>query len=415
MPPRAQRKSVNRSGRIISAAKALYGDTRESTSPEALKSPSLSQVVALAPPGLYPSSTSARLNTLEIKGLLVSDLLDTRYNPAFYETEVDLRSEFDAVGRQISTLDDQTQVLLASVAAVAARSSDHPFVDYCSHQRFGFTDILSLTRSLLIGNSPYRVADLENAMVSGIDLQEYGRRREAACNVLTQHALKLADEKRTLREATLESVSALMLLEGLQQTWDLTNSPRQPVTVSYLGHVRRMIEEVPTQHFQNNRDIAWTACRRRPSAHRGIHAARPSVSSVKSTDDWRRRVGLQASPKLDELFHSWMNTLATLAIRTTPNLSGGTHKVISSIRSVIIDASAHSASSKISPNQRTVCSGISPPAGRGEGGDSGARAQEHREVASSRAQQHGSEALWQELSYIEDDSGMSLEGASVQV
>lgn len=51
--------------------------------------------------------------------------------------------------------------------------------------------------------------------MSGINLTEFGQRREATCRALAAKAVKLVDEKATLRVASIESIAALMLVEGL--------------------------------------------------------------------------------------------------------------------------------------------------------------------------------------------------------
>lgn len=91
-------------------------------------------------------------------------------------------------------MDDQSQVLCATILAIGARVSDHP---------------------LLVGQGAPRIADLGKAASMGIDLSEFGARREAMCRQLAAHAIKLVDEKATLRIASVESIGALMLVEAL--------------------------------------------------------------------------------------------------------------------------------------------------------------------------------------------------------
>lgn len=54
--------------------------------------------------------------------------------------------------------------------------------------------------------------------MAGTDLSEFGRRRKTACDALTRNAMRLADEKGTLRVATMESLGSLMLIEELVQS-----------------------------------------------------------------------------------------------------------------------------------------------------------------------------------------------------
>ncbi|KAM0755890.1 hypothetical protein T439DRAFT_15037 [Meredithblackwellia eburnea MCA 4105] len=330
MPPRAKRKQVNRSGPLISAAKAVYG---EAGAPK--DSSSSSETSPTHVPPQPASAVAVRLNTSELRGSLIASLLDfylefLKENVGFF-MELNIQAKFEAAGRQLCHLDDQSQVLMAAMAATAARTSDHP---------------------LIVGVCPIRVPDIPKTSFIGTDLSEYGRRRVAACSSLTEYAISLADEKKTLRVASLESISALMLLEGLVDSWDnddvgtgtgtgLAKKSRSPWTTSYLGHARRFVETiqpVSSPEWDNGpvsrSIIVWTAFLRE-----AVVSGKVGRASMFTEDDlelmWGSYrpcsvqqminsvpAGYDAERAFGELFDSWMASLIKVALNITPRLTG---------------------------------------------------------------------------------------------
>jgi len=105
------------------------------------------------------------------------------------------------------------QVLCAAVLAIGARVSDHP---------------------LLVGHGAPRLIDLSNSAKAGINLTDFGKRREGTCRVLAETAIQLVDEKATLRVASVESIAALMLVEGLLDS-ELSSLPTPQILADVLS------------------------------------------------------------------------------------------------------------------------------------------------------------------------------------
>lgn len=131
---------------------------------------------------------------------------------------------FELANRRVSQLSPASQVLCAVIMAIGARCSDHP---------------------ALIGAGAPRTAELGAAARAGIDLRSFGRRRQDASRALFTRALELADRSGTLRDPSLESMAALVLIEGLVEETDHLHSEARPYTNAYTGHGRVMLEDGP--------------------------------------------------------------------------------------------------------------------------------------------------------------------------
>ena len=109
-------------------------------------------------------------------------------------TDTSLAFDFHRANRRVHELKPSSQVLCAVIMAIGARCSDHP---------------------ALIGAGAPRISELGVAARSGVDLRQFGRRREDACLALFTRALKLADDQGTLRDPSIESLASLVLIEGM--------------------------------------------------------------------------------------------------------------------------------------------------------------------------------------------------------
>lgn len=187
---------MNRSGNRIDTAKAIFGRSGSSSKSDDA-STSLEESPSPKTPALAPAAAE-RLNILKVQDMLVSNLLDfylgfTKDHPSLIEA-TNFRVAWFNAHHQASNLDDQSQVLCAVLLALSARTSDHP---------------------LIVGAGAPRISSLAALAVEGRDLSLYGQRRVAACRVLTERAIKVADEKNIWRIPSVESIAALTLLEGL--------------------------------------------------------------------------------------------------------------------------------------------------------------------------------------------------------
>ncbi|SCZ98468.1 BZ3500_MvSof-1268-A1-R1_Chr7-1g09162 [Microbotryum saponariae] len=266
MPTKPRAKVISREGKRIQQARAIFGEvganSASSTASTLQASPSLSPYSASVssastPPTTESESESSRLTALiatltertaqgspnishsdsesrlaltEVQGALTASLLDAYCKEAptiALLEEVNLKTAFDIAGRRIriiayqSHLDDAYQVYCKVVLALGARTSDHP---------------------LLIGTSAPLISELAALAKHGKDLREYGARRENACRVLLQDALDMADRKGTLRNATPEAVTTLLLIESLvEYSGDIWLFDR-PYSNAYNGHTKALME-----------------------------------------------------------------------------------------------------------------------------------------------------------------------------
>ncbi|SCV70980.1 BQ2448_3742 [Microbotryum intermedium] len=260
MPTKPRAKVISREGKRIQQARVIFGDVGSnaasstgpsSHAPASVPSFSTSSSSASSPHTIEPETESSRLTSLiatltertaqgnahifhsdsesrlamtEVQGALTASLLDAYCKEAptiALLEEVNLKTAFDIAGRRISHLDDAYQVYCKVILALGARTSDHP---------------------LLIGTSAPRISELAALSKHGKDLREYGARRENACRVLLQDALDMADRKGTLRNASPEAVTTLILIESLvEYSGDIWNFDRQ-YSNAYNGHTKTLME-----------------------------------------------------------------------------------------------------------------------------------------------------------------------------
>ncbi len=162
-------------------------------------------------------------------------------------TDTPLARDFHRANRRVHELRPASQVLCAVIMAIGARCSDHP---------------------ALIGAGAPRIAELGMAARAGVDLRPFGRRREDACATLFKRALDLADQHGTLRDPSVESLAALVLIEGMIETTDVQHSEARPYINAYTGHAKVLLEANADQPAQvskfgtpkvANSVLGWTA------------------------------------------------------------------------------------------------------------------------------------------------------------
>ncbi|KAI5480504.1 Zn(2)-C7 fungal-type transcription factor [Pseudohyphozyma bogoriensis] len=329
-----------RTGKRIEAARNAYGGDATAP-PSVLRAPSASATstaltstqpstaIVSQPPmevigsqAITPTSTTSRLATKEIQGAMISSLIDlyltTSPTIALVE-DTKFRLNFELSGRRLDTLDDQSQVLCSVLMAAGARSSDHP---------------------LLIGGNGPKMSELGVAAKLGVDLREYGARREAACQTLLNRAIDLMDEKGILhlKKPKLESVAALLLLEPLIQQHDTTHSEARPFVNIANGYARTLLEEgalTPNSGELKLRDsvLGWTVFLR--ECHRSAHTGRAPYFNeddlVLLRDHRIASLSLEVAVHLPTVhtrefyfyqLEIWMQDMAELARVTSARLTG---------------------------------------------------------------------------------------------
>lgn len=114
-----------------------------------------------------------------------------------------------------------------------------------------------------MGHGAPRIFDLPNAARLGINLSEFGKRREATCKELAAKALKLVDEKATLRIASIESVASLMLAEALLDSNAVNALQSRPYVQASNGHARELLGQPGLKPESRSRIsgsvLGWTA------------------------------------------------------------------------------------------------------------------------------------------------------------
>ncbi|ORY91448.1 hypothetical protein BCR35DRAFT_298608 [Leucosporidium creatinivorum] len=255
MPARPPKKAAaTRDGKRIVQARALFGgapkdDAASNSVDLALLELQSASSTSHSPPMeasyIFPSSYASRINTMEVQGAVAGSLMDlyltTQPTIALIE-DTNFRVTFEAAGRRLGQLDDQAQVLCAAVLAIGARVSDHP---------------------LLVGRGAPRLIELSSSAKAGVNLTEFGQRREATCRALAETAVKLVDEKATLRVASIESIAALMLVEGLLDSDDASLQASRPYVQAMNGHARALLALPGTTPEARSRlsgsVLGWTA------------------------------------------------------------------------------------------------------------------------------------------------------------
>lgn len=147
---------------------------------------------------------------------------------------------FDCSSTSLTEFIYVAQVLCSVIISIAARVSLHP---------------------LLIGSNPPSSIQLANDSAANTDLTEYGKKRSNACETLTQVAMNLADTKRTLRIASLESIGSLMLLEGLVLDQPDGEEAARSYSSAYMSHIRYLLDSDERQVVDKvfNSGIGWMA------------------------------------------------------------------------------------------------------------------------------------------------------------
>lgn len=252
MPQKTPKHAI-RTGKRIDQARASFG-----TKVDPNRDPALVPIAALADiagdetshvpcqaqnemlssQALFSNSVTSRLAGTEIQGAVTASLLEfylTTQPPIPLIADTAFHTSFELAGRRLHALDNQSQVLCSLIMALGARCTDNP---------------------LFVGTGAPKLIDLPNATRSGVDLREFGRRREAACEALTNQAIELADRMGTMRIATPESMASLMILESMVDQEDFSHTSSRPFVQAYNGHARTLLEEGNTIA---GTAIGWTA------------------------------------------------------------------------------------------------------------------------------------------------------------
>ncbi|KAM0746381.1 hypothetical protein T439DRAFT_329825 [Meredithblackwellia eburnea MCA 4105] len=262
--PQAPRKPPTRTGKRIEQARALFGtDASESQQPPSSQSLTVSTTATTkrartaddvgsgnvfstqSALELKASSVVGKLVTTELEGALSSSLLDlycllpTTRIPLLEGTN--FRKVFEASGRRMSQMDEDSEVLFSIILAVGSRVSDHP---------------------LLVGGAAPSLSQLAVAAREGKDLSEWGRRRESACAALTNKAVRMADERGIWRKPSATSMVSLIMLEGLMDQEVESIKGLRHYADAYMSHLRELLEgDYPQAGKASLMDsgIGWTA------------------------------------------------------------------------------------------------------------------------------------------------------------
>ncbi|GAA6010335.1 hypothetical protein JCM11491_006273 [Sporobolomyces phaffii] len=277
LPPKV-RKTPNRTGNRIEATQALFGDVSAAQTPIRENDAAIAGPIAKRRREASPwlpridsrTSTVAKLVTGELEASLTGSLLELYDSlpannriPLFEATSFQIA--FESNGRKLEGLDARLQVLSSVILALAARVSDHP---------------------LLVGGGGPTANELRQAVQDGSDLSRWGEKRVDACRALVARANELADAKGVWREATVENLVTLMMLEGMSDCESATKpsviDPGRPLGAAYMQHLRSILSgsDQESKDRVMTSGLAWTAFGRD-----AIMSAMSGQTSVFSDDD----------------------------------------------------------------------------------------------------------------------------------